>query len=548
MRHPSTTTRRKGFAIRNRKLTTALLCCLSLSVVGTGCGSEGTDGGEAGAGAGKAATDTTLRLGYYEDIQSPDPDVQYDIPGLLLVNNVYEGLVHYAPGESTEIEPWLATDWTVSADKRVYEFDLREGVTFHDGTKFDSEAAKKSFERRIAMKQGTFYQVQDIDSIETPAPDKLKITLKDTNSAFLSYLASPYGIKMISPTAIEQNTEGDEDLGQAYLGKNDAGTGPYTLSEFSLGRRYVIEAYPEWWGEKPFYESVEFRLIPDAGSQLLQLRGGDLDILHQQPITTLDSLKDDENFQVQSFPVVLKSWLHVNPNRPPFDDPAVRKALGQAIDRDKITETFFGEYATTSEQMYPAGLMPEGTAEDPQPLDPSKLKAAVEGLPADQRKVELVYLSGHGADIQRIAGEIGNQLRAAGLELDVHEVTVAQLFAYPGQDAKRVPNLFVGNENADSGHPDTWARSYMYKGSALDYLKGSIDEADAAMDAGLRAADEDEMNAAYAEAGSIINEEGTFITIADIEDTFLARAGITGFEHQLVCPTCLNLAALKAAE
>ncbi len=519
-------------------------------MLSAGCGNEETDagGGNAGGGAGKAATDTTLRLGYYEDIQSPDPDVQYDIPGLMLVNNVYEGLVHYAPGDSTEIVPWLATKWKVSPDKRVYEFNLREGVTFHDGTMFDAEAAKKSFERRIAMKQGTFYQVQDIDSIETPAPNKLKISLKGTNSAFMSYLASPYGIKMISPTAIEKNTKGDKDLGQAYLGRNDAGTGPYAMSEFSQSRRYVIKAYPEWWGDKPFYDTVEFRLIADSGSQLLQLRGGDLDILHQQPITTLDSLKDDENFQVQSFPVVLKSWIHVNPNRPPFDDPDVRRTLGQAIDRDKITKTFFGEYATTSEQMYPAGLMPEGTAEDLQPFNASKLKAAVAELPADQRKVELVYLSGHGADIQRIAGEMGNQLRAAGLEPNVHEVTVAQLFAYPGQDAKKVPNLFVGNENADSGHPDTWARSYMYKGSALDYLKGSIDEADAAMDQGLRAADEDEMNAAYAKAGDIINDEGTFITIADIEDTFLARAGITGFEHQLVCPTCLNLAALKAAE
>jgi peptide/nickel transport system substrate-binding protein len=529
-----------GLAISSRNRITALLC-LALVALVAGCNSGDS-------GSGKEATDKTLRLGYYEDIQSPDPDVQYDIPGLELVNNVYEGLVHYEPGDSTKIVPWLATDWTVSPDKSVYEFDLREGVTFHDGTKFDSAAAKASLERRIAMKQGTFYQVQDIKSIETPSPSKLKITLKGTNAAFMSYLASPYGVKMISPTAIAKNTKGDKDMGQAYLGKNDAGTGPYTLSEFSLGQRYVAKAYPKWWGEKPFYETVVFKLIPDSGSQVLQLKGGDLDILHQQPITTLDSLKDDSNFQVQSFPVVLKSWVHVNPNRPPFDDPEVRRVLGQAFDREKITKTFFGEYATVSTQMYPAGLMPEGLAEDPQPFDPSKLKAAVAGLPADQRKVELVYLSGHGADIQRIAGELGNELRNAGLEPDVHEVTVAQLFGYPAQDATKVPQLFVGNENSDSGHPDTWSRSYMYKGSALDYLRGTIPAADAAMDVGIRQADEEKEVAAYAKAGDIIHDEGTFITIADLQDTFLARAGITGFEHQLECPTCLNLAALKADE
>lgn len=485
-------------------------------------------------------------MGYYEDIQSPDPDVQYDIPGLELVNNVYEGLVHYAPGNSTKIVPWLATAWTISPDKRVYEFDLRKGVTFHDGTKFDSAAAKASLERRIAMKQGTFYQVQDITTIDTPSPYKLKVTLKGTNAAFMSYLASPYGVKMISPTAIKKHTKGGKDLGQKWLGKNDAGTGPYTLTQFSLGQQYVAKADPKWWGQKPFYTSIVFKLIPDSGSQVLQLKGGDLDILHQQPITTLNSLKNDSSYQVKAYPVVLKSWIHVNPNRPPFNNPAVRKVLGQALDREKITKTFFGAYATPSTQMYPAGLIPKGTAADPQPFDPSKLKSAVASLPASDRKVELVYLSGHGADIQRIAGEMGNELRNAGLVPNVHEVTVAQLFGYPGQDARKVPQLFVGNENSDSGSPDTWSRSYMYKGSALDYMRGYVDAADKAMDVGIRQADTAQELAEYAKAGDIIHSAGTFITLADIKDTFLARAGITGFQHQLECPTCLNLAALKA--
>lgn len=528
--------------MRTRNLIGALLC-VAVAALAAGCG-----GGGGGSKSGKPASDKTLRLGYYEDIQSPDPDVQYDIPGLELVNNVYEGLVHYEPGNSTKIVPWLATKWKVSPDKRVYDFDLRRGVTFHDGTKFDSAAAKASLQRRISMKQGTFYQVQDIKTIETPSPFKLRITLKGTNAAFLAYLASPYGAKMISPTAIKKHTKAPKDLGQKWLGKHDAGTGPYRLTNFTMGQQYLAEAYPKWWGDKPFYEKVVFKLVPDSGSQLLQLKGGDLDILHQQPITTLNSLKDDSGYQVKSYPVVLKSWIHVNPNRPPFNDDAARKVLGQAFDRDKITKTFFGEYASPSTQMYPAGLMAKGTAEDPQPFDPSKLKAAVANMPASQRKVELVYLSGHGADIQRIAGELGNELRNAGLEPRVHQVTVAQLFDYPNQPAGKVPHLFVGNENADSGHPDTWSRSYMYKGSALDYLRGSSDEADAAMDAGLRETDEKQEIAQYAKAGDILHDEGTFITLADIEDTFLARAGITGFEHQLECPTCLNLAALKAGD
>lgn len=97
--------------------------------------SVGTDG--ALSATATPNTSTTLRLGYYEDIQSPDPDIQYDIPGMELVNNTYEGLVQYAYGNSTKIIPWLALSWTVSPDDKVYTFRLRPGVTFHDGTPFD---------------------------------------------------------------------------------------------------------------------------------------------------------------------------------------------------------------------------------------------------------------------------------------------------------------------------------------------------------------------------------------------------------------------------
>src|SRR6266550_464522 len=143
------------------------------------------------AGGAQKATSTTLRLGYYEDIQSPDPDIQYDIPGLELVNNVYEGLVRYQFGSSTKILPWLATSWKVSPNKTVYTFTLRRGVRFHDGTQFNAQAFKYDLQRRLTLKQGAYYQVQDIKSISTPSSYVLVIKLKHPTSAFLDYLASP---------------------------------------------------------------------------------------------------------------------------------------------------------------------------------------------------------------------------------------------------------------------------------------------------------------------------------------------------------------------
>jgi peptide/nickel transport system substrate-binding protein len=496
---------------------------------------------------GRAATATTLRLGYYEDIQSPDPDIQYDIPGLELVNNVYEGLVRYPFGNSTKITPWLATSWKISKNKTVYTFNLRHGVLFHDGTPFNAAAFKFDIERRLALKQGTLYQVQDIKSVSAPSKDVLVITLKHPVSAFLDYLASPYSLKAISPTAIRKHEKGN-DWGKAWMNTHDAGTGPYAITHFVYGQEYDLAGWSKWWGApKAYYKVVQFLLVPDSGTQVLKLQAGDLDILHQQPTTTLDSFRSKSGFQVKVFPQMLKTWIHVNPNKGPFKTPAVRQALASAIDKDLLVKTFFGSYGKVSTQFYPAGQLPPSQARDNAPYDPSKLKAAVSKLPSSDKSVTLTYLSGHGADIQRISEAIRGELAAAGLKVTVREITVSELFSYPAENptSAKVPDLFVGSENPDSASPDTWARPYASHKAGLNYLAGDLPAADALMNKGLASTDHSTALADYAKAGDLLVKNGTFVTIADVNDTFLARAGITGWQHQIECTTCISLASLR---
>jgi peptide/nickel transport system substrate-binding protein len=500
-------------------------------------------------GAGRAASPTTLRLGYYEDIQSPDPDIQYDIPGLELVNNVYEGLVRYPFGNSTKILPWLATNWTISPKKTVYTFTLRRRVLFHDGTPFNAAAFKFDIQRRIAMKQGTLYQVQDIKSVAAPSPYKLVITLKHPVSAFLDYLASPYSLKAISPTAIRAHQKGN-DWGKAWMNTHDAGTGPYTITHFVYGQEYDLARWNRWWGApKPYYQVVQFLLVPDSGTQVLKLQAGDLDILHQQPTTTLDSFRHKSGYQVQVFPQMLKTWIHVNPNKGPFKTLAVRQAVAAAVDKNLLVKTFFGDYGKVSTQFFPAGQLPPTTARDDVPFDPAKLKAAVSKLPSSDRSVVLTYLSGHGADIQRIAEAIQSELSAAGLHVTVREITVSELFSYPSEDptSAKVPDLFVGSENPDSASPDTWARPYAYHKAGLNYLGGDLAAADKLMDVGLASTSQVKALADYAKAGDLLIKNGSYVTIADVNDTFLARAGITGWRHQIECTTCISLASLRGS-
>src|SRR3954467_9349630 len=133
---------------RNRTLIATLTIVMAMVLAACGSSkSKSTDTTAAGA-ATATAGGGTLHLAYLGDMSVPDPDVFYDIEGNTVILSTYEGLVKYAP-DSTKIVPGLATSWDISPDKLTSTFHLRQGVTFHDGTPFDSSAVKTAFQRRL---------------------------------------------------------------------------------------------------------------------------------------------------------------------------------------------------------------------------------------------------------------------------------------------------------------------------------------------------------------------------------------------------------------
>ena len=226
------------------------------------------------AGAASVPTSHTLNLSFLQDPgQPPDPDVYYAGEGLLLTRNMYQGLLQYkADTPKRVLEPELATSWTVSKDGLTYTFQLRHGVTFHDGTPFTSAAIAPDFARRTAVNGGPAYMVSDVTSVQTPNPYEAVITLKTPNTAFLDYLASPYGPAMLSPTALAANA--GTDNAQTYLQTHDVGTGPYTLSEAKVGVMYQLKAYPNYWGPKPYYTTVNLPVIDNLSTEEIEFNDG----------------------------------------------------------------------------------------------------------------------------------------------------------------------------------------------------------------------------------------------------------------------------------
>jgi peptide/nickel transport system substrate-binding protein len=511
----------------------ALAAAAALALVATGCTSS--------TPAATDAATSTLRMALSGDMSTLDPTTVYQFEGNQVLTAVYEGLLEYAGDSSSEIVPLLAESYTISDDGLVYTFTLRDDVTFADGTVMDSAAVQKSFERLTDEQVGSqmSYMLAGVTSYETPDASTFVINLGVANSSFITLIASPFGPKVIDPAVLEENAA---DSALDYLSTNTAGTGPYEVTSFTEGQEYVLTRNDDYWGDEPYYETVSFKIIPDAATQVLQLQGGDLDIISGQPITTVQSFAGNDEFQIQSLPTLLKAQVHLKVTGP-LADQELREALRAAIDRPTLVTQIWGDYATESTQMYPVNNVPEGESADGWDYDPAALEAL-----ADGQTLTLGY-GGESAQDKQVAETLQTAWEAAGFTIELVPMQGGEQYGY-SSDIDSAPDMVYESAFPDSTHPDTWSRLFWYSDTSmgsgvLNYLLGGTPDADALMDEGLVSTDEAAATAAYGEAGDLIYDQASYITLADLQDTFIVRSGITGFDHWLPSPRTLQLKTLS---
>ncbi|MDQ1702652.1 MAG: peptide/nickel transport system substrate-binding protein [Frankiaceae bacterium] len=526
--------------MRIRYSVRAVVVATAVSLALAGCTSSTSGPATSGAAGGTtAAGSDVIRLAFNGDMQVPDPDIFYELEGNQVVTSVYEGLIRYKP-DSRDKEGAIAESWTVSKDGLTYTFKLRAGVKFHDGTDVNAAAAVASFKRRTEVNSAPAYMLADV--VKTAAPDPLTfvVTLDKPVTPFLDYLASPYGPKLVSPKVLTDHA--GSDFAQNWLKDHDGGTGPYTIAEFTPGTRYVLNRFDGYWGPQPAMKQAIISIIPDISTQRLQLEQGQLDmILHGLNTSDIESFRNNPKFQVKQFPVVLKNVMFVNENKGIFKDDAVRKAFAVALDKKSLVDEVYKTRATPSTTTFPPSVLPAGMGQSLPGGDPSKLQALVGGLAS--KKVDLAYSTDEPSN-QRMAELIQTKLQAIGLDVTVRGLPIAQVFDLPNQ-AATAPDAIVTTMNPDAVHADTWGRIFNYTKGALNWLMCTVPAADAAMDAGLHEVDQAKQDADYGKAAELYSASGCWVDIADVQETVVARAGLTGFTHQLATTFTVRLADLK---
>lgn len=502
-----------------RRLVGTAIALTALLLTTTAC-----SGGDHGS-AGSADQASTIKTPLMSDPPPLDPDSFYQPEGLLIMTSAYQGLLRYAPA-STKLEGLLADRWTISPDGLRYTFNLRDGVTFSDGTPFDSAAARASFQRRIDVDAGPSYMLADVATMATPDPHTFEVVLKKPVAPFLDYLASPYGPMMTSPTAIAQHAV-DGDRAAGWLATHTAGTGPYELTTAEPATRYTMTANQHYWAERPRFTTIELPVIPATAVQRLQLDSGQLDmVLHGFSKGDYEAVARSANTEVLQHNALVKAVVMVNPDSAVFGPRPAREALLAALDQKALTDTVFGEQGTASTQFYPTGMMPDGAVPDQHTHDPSKLAA----LGRSGGTVEIGYPTGDSS-LQDLSNQIQVILQQAGLTATVRDFPLAQFFAL-GENPDQRPDLMVASFNPDAAHPDTWSRIYQYTNAPVNLLGCSVPAADRLLDEGSSTADPAQSSALYVEAAKAYRDSLCWVNLADLHNTIATRKGYSDWSSQ----------------
>lgn len=291
-----------------------------------------------------------LRIGLQEDPDVLDPDQSRTFVGRIVYASLCDKLVDITP--DLEIVPQLATAWSWSDDGKVLTMDLREGVTFHDGTPFDAEAVKANIERSKNLPESRRKsEVKSIESVEVSGPHQVKMTLANPDATLLAQLADRAGM-MVSPTAAA--------AAGADFGSNPVCSGPFSFTERVQQDRIVLTRFAEYWNADAIhFDKVTFLPIPDTTVRLANLRSGDLDMLERLAATDAAAVKSDAGLVYADAVSLGYQGITINidngerGDNPFGNDAKLRQAFELTLDRDAINQVVFEGAFAPGNQPFP---------------------------------------------------------------------------------------------------------------------------------------------------------------------------------------------------
>jgi len=476
--------------------------------------------------------------------QEPDtlhPWISQLVTGADVYTAVIEGLMGY--DATQQLQPKLATEYSISDDGKTFTFTLREGVKFHNGDAFTADDVINSWKMIMNPDFGAFNQngwdkIADI----TADGNVVTMTLSEVFAPFMSYVA---GSTPLAPSSAM--AKGPDAFKQEY-GRAPIGTGPMTFGEWKAKEQITLNRFDGYWGEPAVIDTFIYRIVPDDNTLLVQLRTGEIDLIGSASTISASRVDEALGFQnVVVFQHPTLAWSHIDLKHVDFlRMTKVRQALDFATPSKDIIEKLLKGRAVPSVADQAPGSWAWDASIEPRPYDLEQAKAllaeaglapgadgTLEGkVPTTDPQVgdgevkpfavELWFVSGE-SDSERIMQVVAKSWSQLGIKTEVKNQDVSTIW---GPEGYQFTDAMTGCLFAWFNGNDPTDRFYWHSSQVPDSPTGSggnlpayfhpynfSEEIDRLTDAGDLETDQEKRKAIYFEIQKLLHEEVPVIFI-----------------------------------
>jgi peptide/nickel transport system substrate-binding protein len=333
--------------------------------------------------------------------------------------NLYDSLTRW--DAALQLQPGLATAWRAVSDT-TWEFTLRPGVKFHDGSAFSGEDVRATLERNLQPgKTVVTPGFTTIETVQVVSPTVVRIVTKKPDP-LLPVRMAQMGAQILPARLLT-------DDGVKELARRPVGTGAYRFVEWIKDERLVMEANRDWWGwegRPPAIDRVIWKAIPDDFPRLVALDKGEADIVTNVPPDRIKAIAEGRATRIVSTPSTRTVTFWMNTTQPPLSDARVRQAMHYALDVPAIVRSLYAGMG----RPFSGGLADtdfgHNPALKPYPYDPARARRLL-GEAGHARGIDLTLFAGSGTMVndKHLLEVIGDMWAKVGIRARIEMMEMA---------------------------------------------------------------------------------------------------------------------------
>ena len=485
----------------------------------------------AGGQSESAAKDKPFIVARSTDALTLDAGYAWSEGEIDLMFHIYDGLVRFK-NDQLEVEPALATSWERSDDGLVWTFNLREGVTYHDGSEFNAEAVRFSF-MRLIDEEHEYYGLGDysyfaylladvIEDIKVVDEYTIAFHLKHKFAPFLTYM----GYYSQFPVSMEAVKKHGEDF---Y--RNPVGTGPFKFVEWKKDEYIVLERNEDYWGEKPAIDKVIWKVVPDISTRFLELQSGQVHAIKGLAPNQIEKVESNDKMVLHQVPGANIFHLVFNCDKEPVDDVRVRQAIAYGVNLDKLVRGVYEGLGTVASSSLPPTVFGYADHVEPYPYDPEKARELLkEAGYEDGLSVTLntfIHARPYITNPVDSAEVIKNDLAKVGIDVTIE----SNEWGTHKTITDNYDHQMAFSGWYDVPYPSNFMKTMLMEGSRSNWSPKEMEEL---VQKAISTYDRDVQEEAYIRMQEIESEQMPTLPIAHNDYTAASAAGVEGFELDVV--------------